>query len=112
MTGGANPNVGGAGFNENTYLLDGTSDPGDIISSTKEAVYIKHLGGQDHVGRLVTLATFFLLGGAVSPGAVLDAWGGDWFAFVVVWVPMVAVGLLSWAGAAARAGRLRQRDAG
>lgn len=33
---------------------------------------------------MVTLATFFLLGRAVSPGAVLDAWGGDWFAFVVV----------------------------
>ena len=42
----------------NTYLLDGTSDPDDIIGSTKEAVYIKHLGG----GQVNTATGDFVFG--------------------------------------------------
>ncbi len=42
----------------NTYLLDGTSTPEDIISSTESAVYIKHLGG----GQVNTATGDFVFG--------------------------------------------------
>ena len=42
----------------NTYLLDGTSTPDEIISSTDNAVYIKHLGG----GQVNTATGDFVFG--------------------------------------------------
>ncbi len=42
----------------NTYLLDGTSDADEIISSTDNAVYIKHLGG----GQVNTATGDFVFG--------------------------------------------------
>jgi len=42
----------------NTYLLDGTSEPDDIIASTERAVYVKHLGG----GQVNTATGDFVFG--------------------------------------------------
>jgi TldD protein len=42
----------------NTYLLDGTSEPDDIIASTEKAVYVKHLGG----GQVNTATGDFVFG--------------------------------------------------
>jgi len=42
----------------NTYLLDGTSQPEDIIASTEKAVYVKHLGG----GQVNTATGDFVFG--------------------------------------------------
>jgi TldD protein len=42
----------------NTYLLDGTSDPDDIIASTERGVYVKRLGG----GQVDTASGDFVFG--------------------------------------------------